>query len=283
MTMKMKAGNTMKKILAAAVFAFAAAADGAVSFRFVSWNIGHYAYGRWKDTRVAESNAVVRAWTYNGFLNELGADVLGICEYSENFTSNGAHKASQALFGRYREQHIGPRESWQWNAVFLNRFKVLEKRIRHYPKHHQNTYYIAVKVDLGGNRPAWFVQTHLDWGNYLPGHEDDRNDQMRILMEDFRNEKRVVIAGDFNTLKWFPPAKKGGNWWDRANPEEFQKFVKAGYTLAHAGDRMTAPTHKPTMGIDNVIVKGFKMTDVVIHDCRDLSDHMAVGCTLTAD
>ena len=31
-----------------------------ISFRYASWNIGHYAYGRGKDTKVAESNAIHR-------------------------------------------------------------------------------------------------------------------------------------------------------------------------------------------------------------------------------
>ena len=268
--------------LFAAIVAFAGeCGEGPVTFRYVSWNIGHYAYGRGKDTKVCESNAQVRAWAYNGFMDTLGADVLGICEYSENFTSNGAFKASKVIFGRYRDQIIGPQESWQWNCLFINRFKVLERRIKHYPKHHQRTYYVAAKVSLGENLSAWFVQTHLDWGNYLPGHEDDRADQMRILIEDFKNEPRVVIAGDFNTLKWHPPAEEGKNWWESDNPEEFQTFVKAGYTLAHGPEVLTAPTHRPSSGIDNIMVRGFTLSDFVRYDCKDLSDHMAVGCTLT--
>lgn len=276
----------MKKIvvmtLAVAAALVGECKNGPVSFRYASWNIGHYAYGRGKDTKVAESNATVRAWTYNGFLDELNADVLGICEYSENFTSNGAYKASSCVFGRYREQIIGPQESWQWNCQFINRFKVLDRRIKHYPKHHQNTYYVASKVCLGGNVSAWFVQTHLDWGNYLPGHEDDRNDQIRILIEDFRNEPRVVISGDFNTIKWHQTGpEEGSKWWESDNPEEFQTFVKAGYTLAHGAEVLTAPTHKPSSSIDNIIFRGFRMSDFRRYDCKDLSDHMAIGCTLT--
>lgn len=270
-------------VLLASLSVFASGKEEKVSFRYVSWNIGHYAYGRWKDTRVAESEAKGRLVEYNRFLDKLGADVLGICEYSENFTSNGMYKASKDVFGRYGKRHIGPQESWQWNAVFHNRFKVLETRMKYYPKHRQKTYYIAVKVDLGGGRPAWFVQTHLDWGNYFPGHEQDREDQMRTLIEDFKSEPRVVIGGDFNTLKWHPPAKKGGNPWETGNPEEFQVFVKAGYTLAHAGEVMTAPTHKPKLPIDNVMVRGFRMTDVAFPDCGRLGDHLPVCCTLTEE
>lgn len=251
--------------------------------RYASWNIGHYAYGRWRDTRVDESDARERAAEYNRYLDRLGADVMGICEYSENFTSNGAFKASRDVFGRYAEQSVGPCESWQWNAVFHNGFKVLDRRVKHYAKHRQNTYYIAVKVDLGGGRPAWFVQTHLDWGNYFPGHEQDRADQMLTLIEDFRDEPRVVIAGDFNALKWHPPAKEGGNPWETDAPEEFQVFVKAGYTLANAGEHKTAPTHNPKLAIDNIIVRGFKMKDVEFVDCGRLSDHMTVCCTLTEE
>ena len=276
---------TVKEMMAAmsALWVLCGFGVDAKPFRYVSWNIGHYAYGRGKDTKVSVENAPALAAQYNQFLDRVGADVLGICEYSENFTSNGAFKASQAVFGRYREQHVGPREEWQWNCIFLNGFKVLEKRVKHYPKHRQKTYYVAVKVDIGDGRTAWFVQTHLDWGTYFPGHEGDRADQMRVLIEDFKDEPRVVIAGDFNTLKWHPPAKEGANPWESSNPEEFQTFVKAGYTLANADGRMTAPTHKPSLSIDNVIARGFRMSDVEFINCGDLSDHMAVGCTLVAE
>ena len=278
----------MKFSMVAALFAsfslFAGSEVQKVSFRFASWNIGHYAYGRWRDTRIAENEAKDWLSQYNRFFDKLAADAVGICEYSEDFTSNGVYRASRDIFGRYRSKHIGHQESWQWNAVFLNgKFKVLETRMKYYPKHKQNTYYKAVKVDLGNGHCAWFVQTHLDWGNYFPGHEQDRADQMRILIEDFKDEPRVVIGGDFNTLKWHPPAKKGGNPWETGNPEEFQVFVKAGYTLAQSGEVMTAPTHKPKLSIDNVIVRGFKMTDVAFPDCGKLSDHLPVVCTLTEE
>lgn len=278
----------MKKSIAAIVLAsmslLAVAAEEKKSFRFTSWNIGHYAYGRWRDTRIAEGEAKEWIAKYNGFLDKLKADVVGVCEYSEDFTSNGLYRASRDIFGRYSSKCIGPQEMWQWNAVFLNgKFKVLETRMKYYAKHRQKTYYKAVKVDLGGGRPAWFVQTHLDWGNYFPGHEQDREDQMRTLIEDFKNEPRVVIAGDFNVLKWHPPAKPGSNPWETGNPEEFQMFVKAGYTLAQSGEVMTAPTHKPNLPIDNVIVRGFRMTDVSFPDCGRLSDHLPVCCTLTEE
>lgn len=273
-------GVSMKWATLAAVIVASFVSEGAVSFRYSSWNIGHYAYGRWRDTRVAETNAVARAKEYNDFLDKLNAKVLGICEYSGNFTSNGVQAAS-AVFGRYRNQHIGPQESWQWNCQFLNGFKVLERRKKHYPKHHQRTYYVATKVDLGEGLDAWFVQTHLDWGNYLEGHEDDRNDQIRILIEDFKNEPRVVISGDFNVLTWHRTDE--GKYWETDNPAEFQTFVKAGYTLANDGSIKTAPTHKPSMAIDNVIVRGFKISCVEVTDCGTLSDHMPVSCVLTVD
>ena len=101
--------------------------------------------------------------------------------------------------------------------------------------------------------------------------------------EDFKNEPRVVIAGDFNTLKWHPPAKKGGNPWETGNPEEFQVFVKSGYRLAQSGEVKTAPTHGPKLAIDNVIVRGFRMSDVSFPDCGRLSDHLPVCCTLTEE
>ena len=39
-----------------------------------------------------------RAADYRAFLDRIGADVVGVCEYAEDFTTNGSLKASAAVF-----------------------------------------------------------------------------------------------------------------------------------------------------------------------------------------
>lgn len=248
------------------------------SLVYASWNIGHYAYGRDFKTRVNPEEAVGRKRAYRDFLESVGADVLGVCEYYDAFTTDQKIEARSAVFGNYRQAEIGPQEAWQWNALFFNGLTVLERKVRYYPKHVQNVYYLAVKVLLSDGEPAWFVQTHLDWGTCFKGHADDRADQMRVLIEDFKEERRVVIAGDFNI------GDRGRDDVRRENtistPEEFDVFAQAGYQLGNVANAPTCPTDNPTLPLDNIMAKGLKIVDFNIRPVGDLSDHNAISCRI---
>ena len=60
-------------------------------------------------------------------------------------------------------------------------------------------------------------------------------------------------------------------------------FVEAGYTLANRGQLITWPSwNNPERecAIDNIIVKGFKMSDVKVKGHNKLSDHKMLSCRL---
>lgn len=258
----------------------AIAADGTPSFRFMSWNIGHFAVGKSYKSTILEEDAEARGAAYRKHLDDIGADVVGICEYSDLFTTNGTVRASDAVFSRYPNKEIGPSHFYQWNALFWGEYPLLEKRVVPYPEHVQHTYYVAVRLDIGGT-DVWFVETHLDWDLTSEGHARDRLSQMEKLIEDFRDAPRVVMAGDFNVgtrdvdgqkLPKVIPA-----------PEEYDIFVRAGYALANADGSPTFPSSHPRHPLDNIIVKGLRVSDTRIHPSGDLSDHNAISCLLTME
>ena len=98
---------------------------------------------------------------------------------------------------------------------------------------------------------------------------------MKKLIEDFKDEPYVVIAGDFRVGVRIPgkrcfPA-----------PEEYKVFEKAGYELANCFGTGTYPVDSPIQPLDNVLLKGIGISEVRFLDADRLSDHLAISCLLT--
>lgn len=250
---------------------------GSAAFTFASWNIGHFALGRDCKSHVRAADAAARAKAYNDFLDEVGADVFGVAEYSENFVCDGDVSAKSAVFGHYGQTTVGPQHGYQWNAQFWNGYKCLSANTVSYPQHDQGVYYVASRLKVAGKEVV-FVSTHLDWTTFKPGHENDRKSQMQKLIDDFRDEPHVVIAGDFN-VGIRSPGKKSLD-----NPIEYKVFADAGYTLGNDGRHKTCPAGRldPENGrsLDNIIVKGLELEDFRVFDRPDLSDHALVRARL---
>ena len=123
--------------------------------------------------------------------------------------------------------------------------------------------------------PVWFVQTHLDSNTYLSGHRKDREEQMKKLIEDFRDEPHVVMAGDFRVGVRIPgkpcfPA-----------PEEYKVFEKAGFELVNLFGTGTYPVESPIQPLDNIMLKGVGVSEVRFIEGDRLSDHLAISCKLS--
>lgn len=247
-------------------------------FVYATWNIGHYSRGWDCKSAVRPEDGECRAADYRAFLDGIGADIVGVCEYAEDFTTNGSLKASAVVFGGYPGSSVGPSRVYQWNAQFWKRFGALERKTVDYVKRHQEVYYQATRLEIGGE-DVWIVQTHLDWMTFKKGFEHYREGQMQKLIDDFRDKPRVIISGDFNV------GDRGANGERRKKPipapEEYDIFVRAGYALANSNGTSTWPSDKPTQPLDNIIVKGLDISNVRFHQAGDLSDHDAVSCTLT--
>lgn len=244
----------------------------ATEVKFVNWNLGHFSCGNGEASPIAEADGPKQAAKYSAFIAGFKADVFGLSEYSENFTTNGSLKTSKALFGGYAKS-VGPQNGNMCNAVFFRGYPVLERKTKLFTDRFEDAYYQAVKLDVKGT-PIWFVQTHLDSHIYLEGHSKDRSNQMLQLIDDFKDEPHVVISGDFCVGIRIP----GGNCFPA--PEEYKVFEDAGYLLANVNGTGTYPVENPSQPVDNVIIKGLGIGEVHFTAPIGLSDHLAVSCKL---
>ena len=283
----------MKKLLALVVAVVAGsvlAAEGArTSFRFASWNIGHFSLGNQPSSSVRPEEAEARSADYRRFLGEVGADVIGVCEYSADFCKDGTVRTEQAVFGDYGQRTVGTNALWRWNAVFSKGFPVTDGAsvpfTADYPGLHKwlkGTAYTTSVLEIAGERVV-FAQVHLAWEELRL-----RRAQMDQLIRDLADESHVVIAGDFNvgidaTEGFEAYLKDRTKVSRRAKSGEFELFRKAGYALGNDESFPTAPAGDRKYPLDNIIVRGLKIRDFRVFDRPDLSDHALVTAVLELD
>ena len=239
--------------------AFANGTVPATPLTYAHWNIGHFALGTNDYSSVPMAESDQRAREYRALINGLQADVIGCCEFDPVFDCGGG-EATEKLFPDYDTKSPGPKNDYQCNAIFSRNLKRVDYAIVNYTNRFQPTYFIDATYLVNG-REVHFVQTHLDWNTNAKATKA-RPEQIRQLIEYFSAKSHVVIAGDFNVY----------------SASEYAPFTKAGYQLASCGSRGEVKTvqadSNPFRAIDNIIVKGFSISDVRLADEKHaLSDH----------
>ena len=271
--------QSMKNAFGKAVRAALAAASGhcaeADSFGFATWNIGHFSLGRGPVSTIAPADAKTRATAYLSFLRSARVDVLGLSEFSPQFTSDGAVTAAQTALSDFPDSVVGPLNGYHVNAVFWRGAKLVGSGTKAFPAANSPAYYQWARLHVLG-REVCFVATHCDWRTTeSKGHELDRIEQLLLLARTFKDEPRVVIAGDFNTCF----RRMAEEPW-RDAPEDFTVFRSAGFDAAHWGELKTNPACAPRLSVDNVFTKGFDISEVRVVPDPALSDHALLRCTL---
>ena len=243
------------------------------------WNIGHFSGGNGMKTAIPEEKLSQATAAFRGYLDEIGADVIGLCEYSYMFCNSdkilnlGPVYAKDTLFGEYSFGYEGPQHRYSGNALFAKcAVKDLRKKlfacnqgavISHTDLIKAGDYYyVKATLDVDG-APVTLVVTHLAFdGNLDP---DTLNEaQLLELVEVLKAEERVVIIGDFNCKRF----------------ASFDIFKNAGYTLANDGSLATYPTGTNNPALDNIIVKGLQVKNARVYETQ-LSDHYAFSAEIT--
>lgn len=230
-----------------------------------TWNIGHFSKGMrpYSHIKSHELQAVIEK--YNTVLNDsIRADVLCFNEFSKYMTSDNSAKkvaTADALFKNFDVQAIGKQKGFNCNALFA---KTKVRRIKEI-SFKRNLQYIA-KVPRSSSYYYLSSDLYLDGHKikFLCVHTISRNHQVcqaqiAELIQECEKYDRVIMCGDWNT-------------------ETYNKFRKAGYTLANDGSLKTYP--KKSFALDNIIVKGVKVSDVRVVK-TDLSDHYPLVCRIT--
>ncbi|MBR1793609.1 MAG: hypothetical protein IJ764_08245 [Bacteroidales bacterium] len=236
-----------------------------------SWNIGHFALGKSGDTKLTHDVLDFNKQAYRALLNEVNADILALVEYNPlmvNATEDKpAVEAREAILSNYRDAQVGPKYSYNCNAIFSNGLRVLYTDTVMFSKMVQRRYYLVTTLLLDGDTVK-VVSTHLDWNQGENG-EPYRAIQIQEIIEAFRNDKYVIMCADWNTSK----------------TAEYDAFAQAGYDMAnhgYLGDIRTYPAgSNPRSCLDNIITKGFSVGHVSITNNPLLSDHCLIQADLT--
>lgn len=231
-------------------------------FVFAQWNIGHFSFGKRGDSDISAADAPMRAAAYRGVIDGIGADFVGVCEFSSGFDMGGG-KARDLVFGPFRHFEAGPHHGYQCNAIASASVPLRTVSVKDYPLRKQSTYRIACEAEVLGKRTV-IVETHLDLS------ENERKAQIAELVAEFKDEERVIVSGDFNV----------------SHEGEYRPFLLAGFSQANCGRFGAYSTHRRrraaiTPAIDNVFVKGFSIRGVrTADDALELSDHRILVCRL---
>ena len=236
-------------------------------FRYVHWNIGHFALGLAPRTAIEAADSSERAAAYRAQIERLHPDFLGLSGFEPVFDKSG-RLATNEVFAAFQTKMVGPKNNYQCNAMFT-RFPCVRHEIVDYEVRRQRTYFID-SVFMFGTNEVHVVQSHLDWYRGEDGKTPYARGQMHQLIERFKDASHVIIAADFNVWK----------------VADYALFVEAGYTVANGG----ADGHLNTFGnnlretervLDNIVVKGFDVQGIFVADNdRKLSDHKIFGCNL---
>lgn len=245
------------------------ASAGFGKLRIASYNVGHFALGTADDTKITHANYATMRQKWAEAINDIHADIFGACEYNTNFVNAGdglpAITARDSIFANYAYAAIGAKYSYNQNSILSN-LPLVNITSVNFTDRTQSRYYIVGEITIG-SKTVKVVETHLDWNEGGSG-ATNRAAQIQQLISDFAGDDYVIIGADFNV----------------ASESEFDAFVSAGYQMAnhgYLGDLPTYPAGNPTIGIDNIVCKGFAISDINILNDDTISDHCAVYADLT--
>jgi endonuclease/exonuclease/phosphatase family metal-dependent hydrolase len=253
----------MKRLIVQAVFAMMCLASAA-QMRFALWNIGHFANGTDCVSKITAEMASAKIADYNTLLADVDADVFAVCEYNPAFAPGC--DAADVVFGTYAYAAVGKKYDYNCNAIFTRSLPLQSVEEVKFAQCVQYRYYTVATLDYEG-RKVKVVSTHLDWAQGENGYAC-RVAQIKQLVADFADEQYVIIAADFNTSK---------------GDGEFSPFYEAGYKAANGGEnevRLTYPAKGPKKQLDNILVKGFDVSNVKVVCEPMLSDHCMIYCDL---
>ena len=229
--------------------------------KYGTWNIGHFSMGTNTITTITPEQKEEKQLAYRNFLNSLNLDILGVCEDDHMFCTDGT-SSDKAIYSLFRFLTEGTKYGYNCNSYYHNLGEPINDEMFFFHASAQVRYLHEVEFVVKGKKVV-FAETHLELT------AEDRATEINAIINRYSDYDYVVISGDFNVADELT---------------ELQPFVDAGYTLALMGYIGAIPTYSninPHLCSDNVIVKGFAVSNVAVHDTTDLSDHKLVSCDLT--
>ena len=202
---------------------------------------------------------------YISLLENLNADILGVCEYNREFSKEGIIARDSILY-MFDYAYIGPKYQYNCNAIFTKGIPIYNEKYVSFSHYVQHRYYTSVDLYIN-NHCIKFVETHLDWNQNENG-ATYRESQIKEIINHFQKDKYVILCGDFNNSYGI---------------EEYDPFIQAGYEMANGGKYGSFFTYRakdPSDIIDNIFVKGLDIKKVESFCEPNLSDHCFIKCTI---
>lgn len=235
-------------------------------FRVGHLNMGQLSMGKKNQTTILHHDRRHKIAQFKQLFNRIDADFLGLCEYAPFFSllpdssENVKDLTEEVILGGYKHHERCKRSHKNCNSIFSKKKKLKNFKIVKYSQGKGRCFVVADV--LFGKKVVKLVETHLD----VPKMKEFREIQMKELLDAFKDEKYVIICGDFNI----------------ASVKEYNSFRKNGYKLANCenfGRLITYPGTRGGACFDNIMCKGFEILHVQVYD-TDLSDHYAIACDL---
>lgn len=232
--------------------------------RVAHLNVGQLSLGKNSHTFIKSCERNEKKKEFKKLLKTISADIIGLCEYSPYFslnqdeTVNMQDKTDKVILKKYR--YIGLSGGTDDNSfcIATKKYNLTNKIFTKYSK---GKSYLSYDICLNGFSVK-VVETHLKTRKY----KKDRKRQMEELIKAFQDHSYVIICGDFNV----------------ADVTEYDIFKGAGYALANhgtSGDLITCPSIDGGHPYDNIICKGFEISNVQVIE-TNLSDHYVIICDI---
>lgn len=263
---------------------------GAISgdtVRVFAWNIGHFCVGSDWRTNITNANYDEKMKQWKKKLNESCANILLLSEYNDTFGSHTVdgetvtENAFDVLFSAYYDDiSKTSQNAYVCNAI-LAKGTLSNGTTVNYTQRGQAMNYRVAELTIA-DKTVKLVTTHLDW-TQNENYAVYRAAQIQQLINTFKNEPYVIIGGDFNVdaSSEFEPFKTNG--FSMLNHDQLGDICT--YPASGANVYNTNINNKygasPEIVLDNIIFKGFSISNVQLIDEGTLSDHCGIIADLT--
>lgn len=260
----------------------------------------------------------LQRWTDK--LDGINADLIAMAEFADTFGRNNGVSVSVEDCGAWDAYPYFSKGSivasgW-WYNVLCAKFPLLNgsNESLHSLSGASAAYVRVAEATIEGKTVKIGV-THLNWGK-TQTHLASRTKEIKELIKLFQDDEYVILCGDFNTDGQYIQSAEKTEAQFMSGANEFDPFLygftedgvtyEGGFTLANHGqwgDLKTCdatnsrPDHltdslrgnnnpdtfynRPFCCLDNIIVKGFRMSNVMVIDDGYLTDHCGLICELT--
>lgn len=280
---------------------------GPATLRVLQYNIGHFNMGmaNGEVCYIGANNDTTKAYPqffnyatqlqrWKDRIGGIDADIISMPEYNVYFGYNGIKVSTidTGIFSLYNHLSVGAiaADGW-WQNTLASKLPMADAADIPLGSTFSWKAYVRLATVTIGGKTVKIGATHLNWRDY-----NSRQVELKSLVKMFKDDPYVILMGDFNTI-----GPSGGTAWQGL--QEFDIFrdgftengvtYNGGFTLANSTDNplLTSPatnsrpdssgSQVPNSYIDNIIVKGFTMSNITVIDDGTITDHCGLYCDLT--